>query len=60
MPRIEAIAGVLQDLDRLSTQERQRLYVQARSIIEHNYHHFYSGAFEAILWTELNTMLAEL
>ncbi len=58
--RIEAIARVLQDLDRLSTLEKQQLFDRCRSIVEHNYRHFYSGGFEALLWDELTTMLEGL
>jgi hypothetical protein len=58
--RYACIADLLNSLDRLSTQEKQRLFLEAAEICEHNYEHFYSGGFEAVLWTELNAMLQEL
>ena len=57
--RVAKIGALLGDLDQLTIQQRQELYQQARPIVEHNYRHFYSGAFEQVLWQELNTMLAE-
>jgi hypothetical protein len=57
--RIRAIADLLTDLDRLSLQQRQELYQKSQAICQHNYEHFYSGAFEQILWKELCDMLAE-
>jgi hypothetical protein len=55
--RIEKIATVLKSLDSMTIQQRQDLHHQAREIVEHNYNHFYGGAFEKILWDELNDML---
>ena len=57
--RIAAIAVVLADLDSKSLEQKQQLSAAAAAIVEHNYHHFYSGAFEDILWQELQSMLAE-
>lgn len=58
--RLERIADLLKELDSMSTGERQRLFESAVPIIEHNYQHFYSGAFESILWQELTEMLAQI
>lgn len=58
--RYSAIARVLRDLDELPQRCKQRLYREAADICEHNYQHFYSGGFEAVLWSELTRMLAEL
>jgi len=58
--RYSAIADVLTELDRSSVQEKQELFDAAAEICEHNYEHFYSGGFEAVLWRELCDMLAEL
>jgi len=58
--RYSAVADVLTELDRSSTQEKQALFDSAAEICEHNYDHFYSGGFEAVLWTELTRMLGEL
>jgi hypothetical protein len=57
--RIKCIANLLRDLDALSITEKQRLFDSARDICQHNYEHFYSGAFESVLWRELTAMLAE-
>jgi len=57
--RIERIGALLRDLDQLSQTERQALYERAIPIVRHNYEHFYSGAFETILWRELTEMMAE-
>jgi hypothetical protein len=55
--RIEKIAGLLTDLDQLTSKEKQQLYNQALPIIAHNYQHFYGGGFEKILWKELQDMM---
>ena len=57
--RIERIASLLRSLDELSAEGKQDLFDQCREVVEHNYRHFYSGAFEEILWTELQEMLSE-
>jgi hypothetical protein len=58
--RIERIAELLKSLDVLSTDAKQRLFDQAQEVIEHNWNHFYNSGFEAVLWTELNEMLAQI
>jgi hypothetical protein len=55
--RIERIASLLRSLDELTIEGRQDLFEMAKPIIEHNWNHFYSGGFEAVLWTELQEML---
>ena len=57
--RIEKVAQLLKDLNNLSVIERQQLHQACLPIVEHNYHHFYRGAFADRLWTELNQMLNE-
>jgi hypothetical protein len=57
--RIERIASLLRSLDELSEASKQDLFDQCREVVEHNYQHFYSGAFEEILWQELQDMLNE-
>jgi len=57
--RIERIASLLRSLDELPAAGKQELFDQCREVIEHNYQHFYSGAFEQILWQELQEMLHE-
>lgn len=58
--RIEKIAFTLKTIDILPVDKKQRLFDMAQEICEYNYNHFYSGAFEQILWTELTEMLNEL
>jgi hypothetical protein len=55
--RIEKVTRLLKDLNNLSVAERHRIHQACLSIVEHNYHHFYRGAFSDLLWTELNQML---
>jgi hypothetical protein len=55
--RLAKIAQLLGQLDRLTASEQQQLFEQMIPTIEHNYNHFYSGAFEAVLWSELTAML---
>jgi hypothetical protein len=58
--RIECIAELLKSLDVLSIKAKQLLFDRAQEVIEHNWNHFYNGGFEAVLWTELNEMLAQI
>ena len=55
--RLIKIADLLKQIDSLTESTKQELFERACPIIEHNYNHFYNGAFESILWTELMTML---
>lgn len=55
--RLIMIADLLKQLDNMSVQQKQDLYTAAIPIVQHNYNHFYNGAFESILWKELMTML---
>ena len=57
--RIEKVAQLLKDLNNLSVAERQQIHRHCLPVVEHNYRHFYSGAFSDLLWTELNQMLNE-
>jgi hypothetical protein len=58
--RIACIGRLLRDLDQLSLPQKQELFEQCRPIVEHNYNHFYSGAFETVLWQEMTAMLEQL
>jgi hypothetical protein len=58
--RIQRIASLLRSLDELTLEGKQDLFDQCREVIEHNWNHFYSGGFEAVLWKELNEMLNEI
>jgi predicted XRE-type DNA-binding protein len=55
--RLAKIADLLHSLDQLTDAEKQARFEAAIPIIEHNFNHFYSGAFEQILWQELVDML---
>jgi len=55
--RLERIADLLKQLDQLNVDQKQDLFDRAREIVEHNYQHFYGGAFKDILWQELNDMV---
>ena len=58
--RIEKVANLLEKLNQLTPSQKQDLFDSTRSILEHNYNHFYQGAFESILWQELLSMLNNL
>ena len=55
--RLVKIADLVKHLDSLSAVDKQDLFTRSIPIIQHNYNHFYNGAFESILWEELMTML---
>jgi hypothetical protein len=57
--RVEKVTQLLKDLNNLSVTERQQIHRACLPVVEHNYHHFYSGAFANILWKELTQMLNE-
>ena len=57
--RIEKVTQLLKDLNNLSVTERQQLHQACLPIVEHNYRHFYRGAFADHLWNELTQMLDE-
>ena len=58
--RIEKIADLVAQLNRLSPREQQYFYRRALPKIRHNYDHFYSGKFQARLWQELMDMLSQI
>ena len=58
--RIAKIADLVTHLNSLSCSEQQSLYEQAIPVLRHNYEHFYSGAFQAVLWQELKHMLSQI
>ena len=58
--RLEKITKLLKDLDVLSARERAEIHRACLPIVEHNYNHFYSGAFEDVLWIELKAMLEQI
>ena len=58
--RLHAIADLIASLDLLSSAQKQKLYNATQLVTEHNYNHFYSGAFENLLWQELTNMLDQI
>ena len=57
--RIEKVTRLLKDLNNLSVTERQQIHRACLPVVEHNYNHFYSGAFGDRLWAEVTSMLNE-
>ena len=57
--RVEKVTRLLKDLNNLSVAERQQIHRACLPVVEHNYHHFYRGAFGDVLWKELTQMLTE-
>lgn len=58
--RLEMIADLLADLGSRSAAEKRDIQEACWPMVEHNWHHFYNGGFESVLWTELNHMLEGL
>ena len=58
--RIQKVGKLLEDINSLSTKEKQHLYKYCAKIATHNYQHFYGGKFEQALWQEFKGMLAQL
>ena len=57
--RIEQVTKLLKELDDLTPAEREQIHRHCLPAVEHNYNHFYSGAFATVLWQELTAMLSE-
>jgi len=55
--RCSRIASLLEELHYADWQHLQE---QCAPIVEHNFNHFYSGAFEKILWKEMESMLEQI
>jgi len=58
--RVQLIFQELKLLKKLSKKELQDKFEEAIPIIIHNYNHFYSGAFEEILWKEMKILISQL
>jgi len=58
--RIKKISDLLQYLDSLDATELQNTYKACLPAVQHNHEHFYSGAFEKLLWAELSHMLEDM
>jgi hypothetical protein len=59
LDRIKKVTQLLKDLNNLSVTERQQIHRACLPVVEHNYNHFYRGAFSDQLWVELTSMLNE-
>ena len=57
LKRMERVADLLLWLE---NTDQSKVFAQCSDIVQHNYNHFYSGAFEAILWQELECMLDDI
>ena len=58
--RNRSLCTLLKQLDKLTIQQKQKMFEKCIPIIEHNWNHFYHGGFEKVLWAELTTMLHNL
>jgi hypothetical protein len=58
--RLQKIANLLKEFDSMSATQQQELHQACWPIVEHNFNHFYGGAFEQILWIEFANMLAQM
>jgi len=57
--RIERVTKLLKELDDLTPAEREQIHRHCLPAVEHNYNHFYGGAFATVLWQEFTAMLSE-
>lgn len=58
--RLQKVTDLLKELDGLSLREKQHLHRACLDTVEHNFKHFYGGAFESILWQEFTHMLGKI
>ena len=58
--RLNKIANLLKELDSKSQEEKQEIFNKCVPIIEHNWNHFYRGAFADVLWHELMSMMEDI
>jgi hypothetical protein len=58
--RIQKVGKLLEDINGLSTKEKQHLWKYTSKIATHNYQHFYGGKFEQALWQEFKLMLSQI
>jgi hypothetical protein len=58
--RVQKVGQLLEDINNLSKKEKQSIWKHCLPSAIHNYNHFYSGAFEQILWKELTSMLNQI
>jgi hypothetical protein len=60
MVRVQRVGQLLEEINNLSEKEKQSIWKHCLPVATHNYNHFYSGAFEQILWKELTSMLNQI
>ena len=58
--RLEKIGQLLKHLHDMPAGQRRALIHSTREVVEHNFNHFYGGAFESVLWSELTDMLSRM
>ena len=58
--RLIKISRLLKDLDEQSPRELQQIYRATIPLVRYNFHHFYGGNFERILWQEMTQMLTAI
>jgi len=58
--RLQKVGQLLEDINNLSTSERMHIWKHCSRVATHNFHHFYNGRFEEVLWKELKLMLEQL
>lgn len=58
--RLEKVSQLLADISAMSEAQRVEIYRECLQVAQHNWDHFYRGAFEDILWQELKTLLNDI
>jgi hypothetical protein len=58
--RLERVTALLADIDGASHQDRAQIWRHSRSIVQHNWDHFYRGGLLSVLDREFNSMLNQL
>ena len=60
LARLVKISQLLKQFDSMSQRELSQVHRHCQSVVEYNHNHFYSGAFEQLLWQEFTTMLSSI
>ena len=58
--RLGKLSKVCETLDKMNIKQLNELKNAVQPVVEHNFNHFYSGAFENILWEEMQDMLGQM
>lgn len=58
--RMEKISAVINMIDSMTQQEREQIMRHMIPVLDHNFHHFYGGGLESMLWPELTNMLEKI